>query len=464
MPVYKIGEMQQEWKDKYFFVIADCDRYVEIKSSMEKIGMEEYRDFIDMNNFGKKLVIIYGNCHMDVLQKYLENNPYFYSQYTVSRKIVNWLNRKVPSSSELALCDVLITQDIREKNELGVPSADELEKMVSPKCRCIKVVNLHGLNFFFPQSSKELNPMKEYSANLFYRHFHSNAIYMKNEDKSTKQLSLLVKQIIDPVDYRIELLAQKDFSVEEIGNDIVNGEVYSAEEIRYVYNSALQKLKEREKRCDIAISDYIEENYRELQLFYDINHPTETLIAEKGRRILKLLNLPLGEEIPLPRMLNARERFVYGCVRRELGIRYSQDFIRLGWNRSSLSNKAVDLKTFVEDYLLWIGKKEDVLEYVGYDNYVAWGIGCYYEKNKNRIYQGIKINYVCDKKFSEKNVCQYEGLDVIGLDEVKELKNTLVIIFAGTWENYVSMSTILEKKNMEYVHASILMIEKNQEK
>lgn len=95
-------------------------------------GAVEFEDFVWMQDLGKKVAILYGNCHMDVLEKYLMNNPYFYSEYVIKRKLVNFMSINEPSDEETESCDLLLCQDIREGNELGVLSADELIKKHLP--------------------------------------------------------------------------------------------------------------------------------------------------------------------------------------------------------------------------------------------------------------------------------------------------------------------------------------------
>lgn len=80
-------------------------------------------------------------------------------------------------------------------------------------------------------------------------------------------------------------------NINDIRDMIEKTEVYCENEIIQNSRSQMDKLRRRENKCDIRISDYIEKNYKDKQLFYDPNHPVNELIYEKGRRIMKILNL-----------------------------------------------------------------------------------------------------------------------------------------------------------------------------
>lgn len=85
--------------------------------------------------------------------------------------------------------------------------------------------------------------------------------------------------------------------MDEIADAINNTDMYKKEDIIKNFEHEMKKLKEREKNCDIKISDYIEENYRWKQLFYDPNHPTNDVIKEKAIRVLDILNIKSNDKI-----------------------------------------------------------------------------------------------------------------------------------------------------------------------
>lgn len=54
---------------------------------------------------------------------------------------------------------------------------------------------------------------------------------------------------------------------------------------------SLMELREKEKECDIIISDIIEKNYKTEPLFFTFNHPMYSMLAEVVHRIFQLINL-----------------------------------------------------------------------------------------------------------------------------------------------------------------------------
>lgn len=185
IPVYSFEEKK---KDLYgHFVIAATDKeniYYEISGILRSIGMIELRDFISVQMVEKKLVVMYGNCHMIILEKYLQKQPEFQRRYVIKRYYI--------------------------------AEMDEKERY------------------------------------------------------------------------------------------------YSKEQIVRNFKEQLGKLKQREVECSIKISDFIETNYKIQQLFFDPNHPCNVLICEKGKRILKLLNLKVKEDVIVDDALDEGELFIYG--------------------------------------------------------------------------------------------------------------------------------------------------------
>ena len=101
------------------------------------------------------------------------------------------------------------------------------------------------------------------------------------------------------------------------------------------------------------ISDYIEKSYQQKQLFYEPFHPTEDVIAEKGRRVLKQLGISQDEEMPMSRSMGAMEMPVYGCVKEALGLQYEQKILRRACS-ATLNNRPESLEEYIENYLIWV--------------------------------------------------------------------------------------------------------------
>lgn len=63
---------------------------------------------------------------------------------------------------------------------------------------------------------------------------------------------------------------------------------------------SLESLKAREATCDVYISDLIEAREAEDWLFFTFNHPTQLLLGELARRMLRFCDVSFDPTTPLP--------------------------------------------------------------------------------------------------------------------------------------------------------------------
>lgn len=97
--------------------------------------------------------------------------------------------------------------------------------------------------------------------------------------------------------------------VEKILDTISNENFIPADEIQTRSEKSLNELKNREWICDIKMSDYVEENYRDQQLFYSPNHPIPTVVFELARRVLKYLDIRSDNYFDFKAMFNEEHLF-----------------------------------------------------------------------------------------------------------------------------------------------------------
>lgn len=357
IPVYSIEQLESFLKNNNtgggipYIVITTGIHYLEIKSELESIGLEVNKDFCKMECLlEKKKAILYGNCHIDVLRRYLESNPCFNKIYTCNYYFVHDKARKqelYPSDTELADCDLLIAQDIRDNNSVGAASYNFLTKKVTSKCICVKVPNTYGLNLYFPQIS-----IADW-AEIENRHIGKAYVDLENR-RDAHYVGEVIRGIIGHRDLIIEEMI-KNGCIPSIMKEEINNNVYWKKELIIEYcNNALSKFEKREQDCDIRISDYIKENYKKKRLFYDPYHPVSELIFEKGRRILNFLNIQIDENIVPCYELDQNEIFIYGCVQNSLKLKFENKYIRRFYCNYTLRNRAITLEEYLEDYAAWI--------------------------------------------------------------------------------------------------------------
>ncbi len=312
---------------------------------LENYGLCEFINFIDSELIGRKLVAVYGNCHMKLLSEYLMNNCFFSAKYVIRYHYIG--EKDAPLKNELEKCSIFIAQDIRESNDFGMPSAEVLGKQCSDIAKNIIVPNLYGCNLFFPQCYFPKDGIEE-------KHLGAESFDIRDRDEISRQRIRVTVNSIGKRDSVIDEMIRNGASLTEIQHAILNRDVFDKKMIIENFNSELKKLKQRENFCNIKISDYIEKRYREEQLFYEPFHPCENIISEKGRRILKLINIPVDEAIPIRKEMSAMEMPIYECVRKTLGFRYKRNEYMRRYSNSTLGNKPETLEEYIENYVKWV--------------------------------------------------------------------------------------------------------------
>lgn len=290
------------------------------------------------------------------LENYLLNQPEFSRIYYIRRYYVADLdeNKRFPKENELRFCKLLISQDIQKNNSFFVPGVEELEKKILSHCKCIRIPNLYGFNFLFPQ-------IKEFDKAVFNYHINKNAIDINNNPLRRSQVESAVCWVMRWEDENIN---KNCGGINDIQNMIENAEIYCKEEIIRNFQKQIEKLRKRENVCDIKISDYIEKNYKTKLLFYDPNHPSNEVIYEKGRQIMEILELNRKKGKMYDDEMDQGEIFIYGCVRKALKLEYKQEYIKCCQYEFTLHKHPLNLCEYIEEYVLWnmIGKETKLLD------------------------------------------------------------------------------------------------------
>ena len=122
----------------------------------------------------------------------------------------------------------------------------------------------------------------------------------------------------------VDAMAENGASADEIIHAIMSEEFISKKDILQGIRYSFDNLREREKDCAVKISDYLEEHYKERQLMFRINHPTNECIFELVCRILKALGyeaVTIDHDNELvTEMLIGQDTPIYPCVRAAIGL------------------------------------------------------------------------------------------------------------------------------------------------
>lgn len=312
------------------FIIVGTQRkiYFEISKMLQMMGLVEFEDYIYYEWLDKKVVLLHGNCHMTIIEEYLESSKQFCNKYSIypNPLICNNKEGKI-QESVLINCDVWIHEDIQDNNSFGYNLSDTyLRKHMRNTVKEIKIPHLFGLGkAFFPQSEwNKRNPSLRNGQDANGMFPHSDIIIDKyiEEKKTAEQICSLAFQsdVLDPQ------FIQENF------------ELY------------MNKIKERECAWNIKIYDFILEHYKSEKLFYDMGHPTNIILKKIAVDILNILNI--NEEIFAKNTLDTHEVPVYPCVKKQLGLKWKDEYIRKSDLACRMSD-FMDIKEYIYQYIWW---------------------------------------------------------------------------------------------------------------
>lgn len=180
----------------------------------------------------------------------------------------------------------------------------------------------------------------------FLGYFPQNGGYRNKEE-------LILNNGIDTLFLHIDTCIEKEYlkchSIQEVIRTLKDINYISIEDIQSNLCCTLNELREREKRCDIIMSDYIENNYRARRIFTEPEHPTNEVIAELVNRLLEMLKI---KEKVLNfnsySNLNNQNSLIYPCVYYALGLLFEDEkyfFCR------GILDKKISFEEYIELYI-----------------------------------------------------------------------------------------------------------------
>lgn len=321
---------------QYLVVVASRVRYEEISLELTEFGLEELKDYIPYEALGKKVVLLHGNCHANVIERYLNTSKSFSNQYWIYPLPMIQNNKKGYIKDHLLKhCDIFVCQDIQEHNSCDKRlSAEYLISRVEGMV--IVFPNLYGLGrIIFPQAELGVsrdgdswnNPRgNEIEGGLFnYRDVNIDRLWREGE-RNIRKIA-----------------------------DYLEGAVYDEEQIRDNFDKSMKKWEQREALCDIKILPYIKSEYQKTQLFWEPAHPCNNVLKMLSSEILGLLKISGTELGEIDFSFGVAEMPIYKCVKKALGLQYENKSIRntppMKW--AKLTESEMDLEEYVREYCYW---------------------------------------------------------------------------------------------------------------
>lgn len=322
--MFNFCEVERELLSNHFIVVATREEvYMEIKEQLKELGYREFLDYAYYQHLGKKIAMLHGNCHMDVVKRFLLSSKQFKDRYCVyPNRLIQNIKEKCLNEEVLQNLDLFIHQDIRSDNCFGYKLSDEyILPKLNRECLQITVPNLFGLgSILFPQSVFNKN----------------NPALSGNREGYFPHGDIIIDKAVEEGQDMQEIL------------ELIKGDVFSREEILDNFRIGMEKIAKRELNWDIKIYDFIVENYKKVKLFYNIGHPTNTVMLEIALGIMKILGI--NDEISCNYEMDYYEEPVYDCVKRGLGLEWEESEIR---KRGGKLESKMMIEEYVKEYLFW---------------------------------------------------------------------------------------------------------------
>lgn len=321
---------------KYLVIVASKVYYEEISLELTEFGLEELKDYIPYEALGKKVVLLHGNCHTDIIKRYLNTSETFIDRYWIYPLPMIQNNKKRYIKDHLLKnCDIFICQDIRESNPYDKRlSAEYLLDRAGGTKICFP--NLYGLGkIIFPQAEIGVphdgdvwnNPKGvEIEGGLFnYRDVNIDRLWNEGE----RDIHRIVKYL--------------------------DSDIYDEKQVRDNFEKNMAKWEQRETLCDIKILHYIKSEYQKMQLFWEPAHPCNVVLKKLSGEILRLLKISEYELGEIDFSFGVAEMPIYRCVRNALGLQYENKSIRntapMKW--AKLTEAKMNLEEYVREYCYW---------------------------------------------------------------------------------------------------------------
>ena len=245
----------------------------------EKIAYKELYDLkkicrqrIDYTNLlpDKKIAVVYGNCQTDLIVDLLRLNKAFSEEYAVISIPTVCLYNDAPQfvgdfikdDAFWKRIDLFIYQHVDEKNRFWSElCTDNLLNKLKADCKKVRIVNIY-FSGYFPQMIRNKN----------------NALTDVHQSG-----------ILPFGDKYADALMEKQMKPEAIIEHLSREDFLSGKTIDENVQNSFRELQAREEQADVKISDYLEEHYREEQLFFSPNHPNGHVLSEYVERILRFM-------------------------------------------------------------------------------------------------------------------------------------------------------------------------------
>lgn len=289
---------------------------------------ERYNSFKQLNK-GKKIAIIYGNCHTTAIRQVLEKSDVFNGEYAFFpiKAIQEVKDPEYFKGLFFSDCDLFIHQSIQKNNRYGEAfSSNRIMSGLKDKAEVLAIPNIYHLPMcYFPQYKEGKELKNKYGHTVFFRDVIVDTGIANNE------------------------------SIDEIVEKYLANDFFSEQYMESLYETYISKVKKREDEWDVKIADFLIDQ-RNKNLFYDPNHPREIVIEYICKSIMEKLGFK-GCSLDMNQMkpLDDHEMPLCKDVIDFFGIELNEKEYKIRKSGNKLLRGEMYLKEYVDQYmsLLW---------------------------------------------------------------------------------------------------------------
>ena len=260
--------------DVMLLVACPVYEYMQLAARFRSKGMEEFTDFKWYKFYDKKVCLINANCHGPWIKAGLITHPAFSDTYAIHPHLA--FSEGMPQGMHTPLADdtlrnvdLLLTQHMKSDNTLSATYADEnVLSKISDSTKVIFIPNFYawGTGIYQTQNLKIINGWKGDSG--FY---------------DDELLDLAYQKV-----YRRDIKSIWEF---------IQTYEMDATRIHEKFEQMVEHLKQREKRWNIKIVDWMVQNYGKTPIYLDLGHPTSIVMWLVCKGILYLLGIQQDDSL-----------------------------------------------------------------------------------------------------------------------------------------------------------------------
>ena len=215
-------------------------------------------------------MVIYANCHGDMIKTMFENHTFTKDKINVSSfsNYENLHKNEIDNNHKLLLnnCDIFIYQPMNKNYDYSEYNIDSILKFLNKKCKIIRV-NYYRTRAFWYQCN--YIPSYGYGGYSFHDTVGLFKDFVNIKNKSNKE---------DIIEFTNNI---------QLDNDTV---------IKF-FDCEVEKIKLLDEKSDVKMYDFFKSNYNDHLLFFDCYHPSNIFFYEIFRQLVRqLFNYQLHEK------------------------------------------------------------------------------------------------------------------------------------------------------------------------